>query len=192
MRFIVLILITSCFSCSAQGTKQRVNDDFYLRSHELLDDIFNKGTLTFALKRNFDFNDNLNLTNSKLFGKIYPFDSKYFKEKHNIDVTKNDFVNFKNTSGWITGSKDKIPNQWDENLFFKSKMTLVDVNQKKFIYSLNGINYINCIPLNINFKKDLAMVEYKGAFGLELRVYKFIAGKWHTIAGADEYKNAPE
>jgi hypothetical protein len=192
MRIIALILITSCFSCSSQEIKKSVNDDFYLKSHELLDDIFDKGTLTYALKKNFDFNDNLSLTDSKLFDEIYSFDYKYFKEKHKIDVTKNDFIRFKDTSGWVTGLKGGNQKEWDENLFIESKVTFVDVHQKKYLYSLDGINYINCIPLNINFKEDLAMVEYKGAFGLELRVYKFIASKWYTIGGADEYKNSPE
>ena len=110
----------------------------------------------------------------------------------NIEITKDDFKRYKEKSGWITGSKNETRTEWDMHLFVKSKVNFVGAHRKVFLYTLDGVNYFNVIPLNINFKEDLAMVEYKGAFGMELKVYKFTDGKWYEIAGATDEKFSRE
>lgn len=193
MKNLLLISFVCILSCKAQDSSLVKKDqDFYLKSHELLDDALNKGKSTYCILKNFDFNNKHNLTESKLYNEIAYFHPSSFKELLSVEVARNNIERSKDSTGWVMFSHDNLLKEWNPLLFKKSKIIIVDALRKEFIYTENGVTYFNIIPLQINFKDDLAMVLYKGAFGLELYAYQLIKEKWHVIGVANEYKPSPE
>ncbi len=193
MRILLFVLYLLITSCKAQERIHIVDNEFYIKSHKLLDDILNKGKSTYCLKKTFDFNNQQNLTVIKLFGEITYFHPLSFKESRGLNDAIKDIARFKDSTGWLApSSNDNSLKEWKLSLFEKSKIVVVDSLKKEFIYTENGVTYFNIIPLQINFKDDLAMVLYKGPFGLELYAYRFADGKWGAIGVARQYKGSKE
>lgn len=192
MKNLSFIICIFCFYCRAQNNVPEVDDNFYIKCHELLDDILHKGTSTYCIKKMFDFNNQQKLTSSKLYNEITYFHPLSFKESTNLDDSIKDIKRFKDSSGWLTSSNNGTLKEWNSSLFKKSKIIIVDSYRKEFLYTENDVTYFNIIPLQINLKDNLAMVLYKGAFGLELYAYRFTQGKWYTIGVAKQYKGSKE
>lgn len=177
-------------ACKAQKLNHMPAAVYYKRSHALIDDIFEKGNGNFVIPKMYDFNSHVNLGNSILYDKMITGGIIRYNKKTKVKLDLNIIELLLDKSHWISSDKTVSYDSWDSSLFPKSDLQTVEQFNKQRDSSSRAPFYF--IPLGINFKENLALIEYQGLSGKVLKAYNYVDGSWELIAFANEYQERQE
>lgn len=191
-----LILIFVIVSCQAQQATTTVDNLFYLKSHDLLDNIMGLNTKpgTIYTLDKYDFNNQRNLSESVLFDKIFKFKDSYYIRDSRVPLSQKEMDIVRDKNGWKTSETIIKENTWDASLFKRSKANLVQEYIKRQVWKPGVKMYVYVMPLQINFKGHFALIELKNLIegGTNLRLYKYFDGEWLLIDLATDAKFSHE
>lgn len=171
-----LFCFISCFGHSQNDTIQK---NFYLKAHSLMDDILKKSKGSMVVLKNFDFSNEKDLATSPLYDKMLDSHKRWYAFSKDLEITTEDYDNLKDKTGWVMSSSVNCYSYWDKNLLLKSTPILVDsiISKRR----RNSGDPIPFRPIQINFKGNLALIEYELSKELELAAYILYKGNWQLI-----------
>jgi hypothetical protein len=187
-----LILIFVIVSCQAQQATTTVDNLFYLKSHDLLDNIMGLNTKlgTIYTLDKYDFNNQQDLSESVLFDKIFRFKDSYYIRDSRVPLSQMEMDIVRDKNGWKTSETIIKENTWDASLFARSKANLVQEYIPRQVWKPGVKMYTYVKPLQINFKEHFALIELADFFGNDttLGLYKYFNGSWILIDFATDAK----
>lgn len=186
----LLLFIITVISCKGQITQNKSNEDYYVKCHILIDDILQKDSGKFSMLRSYNFSSPDNLGESDLYDKMLNRFKLWKYDLTHLEISENEIFNLTQKTGWNTSHRNYSLEHWDESLFQKSKVQLIDKIIKYRFKKPEDPLYFK--PFTINFKGNLALIEYRGYSGMELRALLYRENSWHTIAVGSEYEPSRE
>lgn len=192
----ILVIWIVFAPCNAQQVNSDASNSFYLKSHDLLDNIMGLNTKpgTIYTLDKYDFNNQRNLSESVLFDKIFKFKDSYYIRYSRVPLSQKEMDIVRDKNGWKTSETIIKENTWDASLFKRSKANLVQEYIPRQVSKPGVKIYVYVKPIQINFKEHFALIELADYFGNDttLDLYKYFNGSWILIDFATDAKFSQE